>query len=127
MPANLTIYVGTVNSTGVRVPLVCRLSAANRTDNERATYCRGGRQTSDQAIVIAGGCDKYRVSFEISERTYTDNRRPEASTAGAFIGRNQWQLISPDGRHKRQREHGDLYGQVICLMVLPSPVNVPTM
>ena len=90
MPANLTIYVGTVNSTGVRVPLVNAkvYLRPNRTD---ITYLNGAtylpwevNQTSDPGyrdcwVAVTNGAGF--ATFQNAVHRHRD-APPEASNNG---------------------------------------------
>ena len=136
MPANLTIYVGTINSTGVRVPLVNAkvYLRPNRTD---ITYLNGAtylpwevNQTSDPGyrdcwVAVTNGAGF--ATFQNVPYTDTEMHRPKHPTTGAFIGPEiEWQLINPNGPSTSGNASTVIYpGKLLSTMVLPSPVNVP--
>ena len=135
MPANLTIYVGTINSTGFRVPLVNAkvYLRPNRTDItylNGTTICHGrSNQTSDPGyrdcwVAVTNG-----TGFDIPERAVHRHRDapPEASNHGRFHwAGNRWQLINPNGPSTNGSASTVIYtGKLLSTMVLPSPVNVP--
>lgn len=136
MPANLTIYIGTVNSSGVRVPLVGAkvYLRPSRTD---ITYLNGVNylpwdvnQTSDPGyrdcwVATTNGAGY--ATFQSVPFTDTEMHRPKDPITGAFIGPAiEWQLINPNGPSTSGAPSVVVYsGKLLSTMVLPSPVNVP--
>ena len=136
MPANLTIYIGTVNSSGVRVPLVGAkvYLRPSRTD---ITYLNGVNylpwdvnQTSDPGyrdcwVATTNGAGY--ATFQSVPFTDTEMHRPKDPITGAFIGPAiEWQLINPNGPSTSGAPSVVVYsGKLLSTMVLLSPVNVP--
>jgi hypothetical protein len=135
MPANLTIYIGTVNSSGVRVPLV-NAKVYLRPSRTDITYLNGANylpwdvnQTSDPGyrdcwVATTNGAGF--ATFQNVPFTDTEMHRPKDQT-GAFIGPAiEWQLVNPNGASTSGNPSVVVYaGKLLSTMVLPSPVNVP--
>ena len=129
MPANLTIYVGSVNSSGTRVPLVGAkvYLRPSRTD---ITYLNGStylpwevNQNSDAGyrdcwVAVTNGLGF--ATFQNVPFTDTEIHHP---TAGPVV---EWYVINPNGASPSGNPSVVVYaGKLLSTMVLPSPVNVP--
>ena len=136
MPANLSIYVGSVNSSGSRVPLVGAkvYLRPSRTD---ITYLNSGsyipwevNQNSDAGyrdcwVAVTNGSGI--ATFQNVPFTDTEMHRPKNPLTGAFIGPEiEWQLINPNGANSAGQPSVVIYtGKLLSTMILPSPVSVP--
>lgn len=129
MPANLTIYVGTINSTGVRVPLV-NVKVYLRPSRTDITYLNGSsylpwevNQNSDPGyrdcwVAVTNGLGY--ATFQGVPFTDTEIHRP---TSGPVV---EWNVINPNGASPSGNPSVVVYaGKLLSTMVLPSPVNVP--
>lgn len=129
MPANLTIYVGSVNSSGTRVPLVGAkvYLRPSRTD---ITYLNGStylpwevNQNSDTGyrdcwVAVTNGLGF--ATFQNVPFTDTEIHHP---ASGPVV---EWNVINPNGASPSGNPSVVVYaGKLLSTMVLPSPVNVP--
>jgi hypothetical protein len=129
MPANLTIYVGSVSSSGARVPLVGAkvYLRPSRTD---ITYLNGSsylpwevNQNSDPGyrdcwVAVTNGLGY--ATFQGVPFTDTEIHRP---TSGPVV---EWNVINPNGASPSGSPSVVVYaGKLLSTMVLPSLVNVP--